>query len=658
MMQLDGHSMNGSINPGEVAERAEAIYQSGKCDEAIDLLVAATSQLPEDRQLPLKLAQLLMDSDQFANALSVLEKIPVENNGYDVVALQGLCQAGMDDFENASQSAWQLQKSDRHRASASLLQGVIAFRQGDNVSAEKFLRETVGLDPTCAEAYHYLGLVENRNGHLAGALASLQTGFDLAPTVRDIALAYHDEVVAQSRLDVALPAFAKAIDRYPANQRLRFLHIDILLRCRSLQKAMDAILDCLAIFRPDPGLLDAALRIRGQLDESDTDAAVESGQTLSLCMITRNEECQLARCLASTRKIVDEIIIVDTGSEDRTIDVAKSFGARVYEMRWKNDFAEARNCSLAQASGEWILILDADEIIAPQDTERLRSIVEDKSAGRVAYAITTRNYTRQANLVGWIANDQEYDAESAGNGWYPSRKVRLFKNEPGIRFSYPIHELVEPSLKASGIRIIGCPVPVHHYGKLNGEKNDQKARAYYRLGKKKLAELGDNAVALREMAVQAAGLEKFAEAADLWQHYLKLDPGCAEAYVNLGTACWNMGDYRAAAGFAEEALKLAPDFKEARFNLALAHLYSGSCEKAIAVLEELLDKQPQYLSARFALAAAYACGDLQGRAATAFKGVRASLSEMEYNIALTETSQRLQSAGLSAFAQRVIRFKK
>jgi glycosyltransferase involved in cell wall biosynthesis len=374
-------------------------------------------------------------------------------------------------------------------------------------------------------------------------------------------------------------------------------------------------------------------------------------------MITRNEESHLAKCLASAHNMVDEIIIVDTGSEDRTIDVARAFGARVFEMQWRDDFARARNYSLTRASGEWILVLDADEVIAPKDAEQIRSIIKERSSDRVAYAITTRNYTHQANLVGWVANDDTYETESAGNGWYPSRKVRLFKNDSDIRFRYPIHELVEPSLEASGFRIMACPVPVHHYGKLKDEKNGQKARAYYRLGKKKLAELGDNAVALREMAVQAAGLEKFGEAADLWQRYLKLDPGCAEAYVNLGTACWNMGDYRAAAGFAEQALELAPDFKEARFNLALAHLYSGDCKKAIAILEDLLDRQPQYLSAQFALATAYACRELPDKAATAFKRIRESLSALEYNIALTETSQRLKSAGLCTFAETVKRFK-
>ena len=647
---------NRHCDPDELAARAEAIYHSGKYDEAIDLLLAATSQMPNNRRLALKLAQLLMDSDQFADALSVLEKIPAGDNGFDVVTLRGLCQTGLDDCGNALQSARQLRASDRHQATACLLHGMIAFRQGDDASAEKFLRETVDLDSECAEAHLYLGLVNKRLGRPESALASLQTGFNCSPTARAVVLAYHNEVVAQSRFETAGRAFEEAIERHPANQRLRFLHIDILLRCRSLERAMDAILDCLAIFGPDPGLLDAALRVRGQLGASDTDATGKGGPTLSLCMIARNEESHLSRCLAGIRKMVEEIIVVDTGSDDRTIDIARAFGARVFEMQWQNDFAGARNYSLAQASGDWILVLDADEVIAPKDAEQIRSVIKQTSSGRVAYAITTRNYTHHANLVGWVANDDEYETESAGNGWYPSRKVRLFKNDPAIRFSYPIHELVEPSLKASGFRIMGFPVPVHHYGKLDEEKNDQKAREYYRLGKKKLAELGDNAVALREMSVQASALEKYEEAVDLWQRYLRLEPDAAEAHINIGTACWQIADYGSAARHARRAISLAPDLKEAHFNLALARLYLGDGEAAIGILENLLKNHPRYLAARFMLAVAYACTAVEEKAGSAFDWIRRQISELELKTALSEVTKRLTAEKLSHFVQNLTQF--
>jgi tetratricopeptide (TPR) repeat protein len=82
---------------------------------------------------------------------------------------------------------------------------------------------------------------------------------------------------------------------------------------------------------------------------------------LSLCMIVKNEATTLARCLASAKPYVDELIVVDTGSTDNTIEIAKSFGAEIYTFEWCNDFAAARNYTLAKASGHWVLILDADE---------------------------------------------------------------------------------------------------------------------------------------------------------------------------------------------------------------------------------------------------------------------------------------------------------
>src|SRR5688572_18495395 len=106
----------------------------------------------------------------------------------------------------------------------------------------------------------------------------------------------------------------------------------------------------------------------------------ESKQTISLCMIVRNEERLIGQCLASVKGFVDEMVIVDTGSEDATADIAHQHGARVYEYPWTGDFSEARNHSIAQATGNWILVLDADEKLAARDAQQLRSLVQETRA--------------------------------------------------------------------------------------------------------------------------------------------------------------------------------------------------------------------------------------------------------------------------------------
>ena len=82
---------------------------------------------------------------------------------------------------------------------------------------------------------------------------------------------------------------------------------------------------------------------------------------ISLCMIVKNEERFLAQCLDSVKDFVDEICIVDTGSTDRTIEIARSYGARIEEHAWRNDFGWARDRALAMATRRWIFQLDADE---------------------------------------------------------------------------------------------------------------------------------------------------------------------------------------------------------------------------------------------------------------------------------------------------------
>lgn len=98
--------------------------------------------------------------------------------------------------------------------------------------------------------------------------------------------------------------------------------------------------------------------------------------TISLCMIVKNESQNLHRCLQSVQGFVNEIIVVDTGSEDNTVEIARNYGAKVYFFEWCNDFASARNYSLSFATSDWILILDADEKLVVNDRELILNTLD------------------------------------------------------------------------------------------------------------------------------------------------------------------------------------------------------------------------------------------------------------------------------------------
>lgn len=165
--------------------------------------------------------------------------------------------------------------------------------------------------------------------------------------------------------------------------------------------------------------------------------------TLSVCLIAKDEEAVIGRALASVQPIADEIIVVDTGSTDDTVAIAESYGARVSRFPWCGDFSAARNAGLERASGDWILVLDADECLAPNMLDRLLVALQNDQAD----AYLTR-----------IVNYQDGEAISAG------AVVRLFRNRPQYRFRGRIHEQITPSIAAAGGRIVPLALEIQHYG--------------------------------------------------------------------------------------------------------------------------------------------------------------------------------------------------
>lgn len=148
---------------------------------------------------------------------------------------------------------------------------------------------------------------------------------------------------------------------------------------------------------------------------------------ISLCIITKNEERHIKKCINSVSDIVDEIVVVDTGSKDKTVSIAKSLGAKIFEYEWCGDFSKARNFAIEQCSGKWIIFLDADEYLKEGCTEELKSQIRN-----------AHNNNKEAILFEIINIDEEnteiYDI---------SKNIRAFKKHPMLRYVQPIHEVLE-----------------------------------------------------------------------------------------------------------------------------------------------------------------------------------------------------------------------
>jgi hypothetical protein len=251
--------------------------------------------------------------------------------------------------------------------------------------------------------------------------------------------------------------------------------------------------------------------------------------------------------------------------------------------------------------------MDADEVIAIKDNDKIRKLLKQTELKDRAYMIVTRNYTHRYNIIGWVANTGQYREEETGAGWVPSEKVRLFPNKDGIRFDYPVHEVVGPSLARKKIPVKMCPCPVHHYGKLDSTNDRKKDETYFKIGMDKLSASYDDPVAIREMAVQAAKLDKYEEAILLWKRLIAIEPKDPFSFINLASGYGKVRRYHKAREAAKTAVEMAPHIKEAHLNLGLSELHLGNCPKAIKIFTKLVNSDNQYHSATFLLGASHFC---------------------------------------------------
>lgn len=242
--------------------------------------------------------------------------------------------------------------------------------------------------------------------------------------------------------------------------------------------------------------------------------------TISLCMIVRDEENSIAQCLASVQGVVDEIIVVDTGSKDETKRVAAGFGAKIIDFIWTGSFADARNASLEAANCDWVLFLDADEYLDPNCHGALRTAI--------AYDNVEGYYIPFINIYG-----SEEHPEQCKDILF-----RLFRNRSEYRFRGIIHEQVLNSILGKNNNASICiahNVAIFHYGYLHSKVQEKdKIKRNLELLAQQIQASPDDKYVLYQYGLELYRAERYGESIEMLKKSLAgLVPGGLKVCISL-----------------------------------------------------------------------------------------------------------------------------
>lgn len=277
-----------------------------------------------------------------------------------------------------------------------------------------------------------------------------------------------------------------------------------------------------------------------------------SSGALSLCMMVKDEERVLARCLDSVVALTPEIIIVDTGSSDATRAIAEWYRATVIPFDFSYpDFAAARNQALAHATRRWILSLDADETVPAESVPLIQQLIaRDENDGY---------YFQRVN--------HRANGESATTDYV----IRLFPNGPMYRYRGRVHETVDASILAAGGRLLRTPIRIDHEFTHDPEARRRRNLWYIDILNEEIAANPADHSRLDFLAAEYHQLGMFEKAAEIAERIAKVRPLDPEAHLHAGVYHLHFlrDPERARADFLE-ALRLKPGYKEAESFLQAA----------------------------------------------------------------------------------------
>lgn len=304
---------------------------------------------------------------------------------------------------------------------------------------------------------------------------------------------------------------------------------------------------------------------------------------ISLCVICKDEESLIGGALKSGKEFVDEIIVVDTGSSDRSIEIAKSFGAKVYNEKFNDDFSEIRNKAISYATGDWILFLDCDEYLSEESGKALRSYIENDKSRDVMFI----------RIVGMLDGQRR----SSHND------IRFFKRDKGIFYKGIVGENVLCSvLKNFGReRISYSDLEIYHYGSdkdiVNVDKkverninlykkineNDKNAEYYFKFGN----EYGRNndfrkALEMYNIAIMKSEIDEWIE-------------DMPRLILNKTKCLHKLGMYEEEVMFIRKWERIYKDFKDLNFMKSLIYRDKGKFKESFKAFLSYFDQESKLI---------------------------------------------------------------
>ncbi len=325
-------------------------------------------------------------------------------------------------------------------------------------------------------------------------------------------------------------------------------------------------------------------------------------QRLTCCTIVKDEEDKIDFFLNNIYDWVDELILIDTGSKDGTLEKVNHFvnltqarKIRLDLFKWNDDFSAARNFSLGHASSEWILALDADEVISDEGLLNLRKLIDDigsdtaqkEAKETLGLNLIQRHYVNDTKLPGFrYCDDTCLHAENF-IGYIETNVVRVFRNNKAIRYRYTVHEKVDKSIFELNGKILPTNIVIHHYGYKKDEESNKKKTAFYKKLEEKQLELTPaDPKPYYELASIARAENNLARALELFQRCAEIEPRYELVLLELGNCYREQKNIEKAAECYKKSIEIRGHDIRGYINLGLLYSKLAKFEDAQKVLEQ------------------------------------------------------------------------